>query len=898
MSAVTVLRTKLTPPPMRPDRVQRPRLTQRLAASLDRPLVLISAPAGYGKSTLAAEWYASEIERARPLAWLSLDDDDNDPVRFLTYLISAVAIAGPIQTEDLLALVRSPQPPPPKAILTALIGQIEDIPGRLGLVVDDYHLIAAPSIHDAMIYLLDHLPSRMSLVVTSREDPPFPLAKLRGRGQLTELRADDLRFTPEEVGQFLSQMLGVDLSAGQLADLDARTEGWIAGLQLAGLAMKGRTDLADFISAFTGSHRFVLDYLTEEALKRQPKEIQEFLMHTSILDRFNGPLVDAVLGRTDGQQSLEAIERANLFLIPLDDEGYWYRYHHLFGDTLRRHLKRLYPTQVPDLHRRAAAWFEQNGWVPEALEHALRSQDTEQAARLVEQTVEGITQAGQAQTILRWMTSLPDAVLRAHPRLCVYYAAVLMFTNQIPAAETWLRAAERALHPSVPADESQAILGWVALLRADIARVNGDLAQAVILAHRALSHLPEREALARAVAVLNVAHGYLADGDVGAVAEQRAVAAIEPLRRLGNLFATMISVTNLARLHTMQGQLRQAAATFALAKEMAPAGGRVGELLNGGAYYVGLGRLHYEWNDLEVAQRHLTLGLEMAREGLSVNGDVVTLGHLTLARIQKAQGDAGGGLALLEDFLKSARARGFAAPLIARAMAIRARMWLEQGDLAAAERWAADAGLNKDLEDLPYAREAEHLALAEIWLTQHQTEAALALLERLRARAERQGRQGTAIEILTLCARAWHTQAAPERALTALSQALAFAEPEGYVRIFVDQGQPMASLLRQAQTRGVFPAYIPRLLAAFKSLPAGAVANTPRPLSVDEIEPLSSRELEVLRWMADGASNREIAEALVVSLGTVKKHLGNIFLKLDAHSRTQALAIAKKHRLL
>lgn len=897
MSASYILQTKLTPPSVRADRIHRPRLTQRFSASLDRPLTLVCAPAGYGKSTLLGEWCVSESASGVAFGWLSLDEDDNDPVRFLTYLISAFANASDIDADEMLAWLRSPQPPPPKSIVTALLSRLEAFPHPIAVVLDDYHVVTDQAVHESVSYLLAHLPARMHIVVISREDPPFPLSRLRGRGQLSEIRADDLRFTLEEAGQLLEQMLGVELSAEQVRNLDAHTEGWIAGLQLAGLAMKGRENVAGFIRAFAGSHRFILDYLTEEVLSRQPEPIQSFLLQTSVLNRLCGELCDAVTGRSDGQNMLEQIERGNLFLIPLDDARYWYRYHHLFGDTLRRHLQKASPNLVVDLHRRASQWFEQNGWVVESLEHALLSQDTQQAARLVQQTVEEITLAGQAQTILRWMNTLPEPVVRTHPRLCISYAAVLMFTHQLEASELWLQAAQQAIYPDEETEEAKAIAGWAAVIRADIARVTGDLARAVVLAQQAITLLPANEALPRAVGVMNLAHSYLSDGDVTSSVEETSEEALAALRRIGNLFATMISITNLARLQMLQGRLRQAEITFALAEHIAPGNGRVEQLLNGAAFHVGLGTVFYERNVLEAAEQHLEMGIDLVQGTLSVDADVVTAGYVTLAKLRLIQGDLSSGLASLDEFAELARVRQFYPPLIAQGAATRALLWLAQGNLSEATRWAAESGLDADDTDLTYPREREYLTLAHVLIAGGKFADARRLLNRLQQDAEHKGRMLTVIEILVLNALAWHGSGDFEQAVTALAQAVTLAEPEGYIRIFVDRGAAVVELLRQVRMRSVKPQYVTNLLDAFDH-PAARVPTAAEPQGANDFERLSEREMEVLRLIADGASNREIADALFISIGTVKRHISNICLKFGTHSRTQAIATARKLNLL
>jgi LuxR family maltose regulon positive regulatory protein len=436
--APNLLQTKLAIPPVRTDRVPRPRLIQLLSNGLERPLTLICAPAGFGKTTLITDWNEQPNRPDFLLAWLSLDEDDNDPVRFLTYLMSALATVVSTSWDDLFSSLQSSQPPPPKVILAALISRLETTPQRFVLVLDDAHRITAPSVCEALAFLLDHLPAQMRLLITSREDPPLPLSRLRARGQLAEIRANDLRFAAEEAADLLELMLGSKLSADQVMELEARTEGWIAGLQLAALAMQGRNDIPAFIAAFTGSHRFVLDYLTDEVLNRQPEHIQRFLLQTSILNRLNDSLCDAVTGRSESQALLEQVEQSNLFLFSLDDERSWYRYHHLFGDMLRRHLQRSSPDIVPELHRRASVWYEQGGWVSEAVEHALVGGDNERAAHLIDQYGEPLQLRGEGATVLRWLRALPEAVLETHPRLALNFAFMLSMVDAYAEAEHWV----------------------------------------------------------------------------------------------------------------------------------------------------------------------------------------------------------------------------------------------------------------------------------------------------------------------------------------------------------------------------------------------------------------------------------------------------------------------------
>lgn len=899
-----LLTTKLFIPPARPNRVLRPRLIEQL--KILRPLTLISAPAGFGKTTLLSNWIP---QSQHCVTWLSLDEDDNDPIRFWVYVIAALQKLRANLGEDALTLLQSPQPPPITGILSALINDISSFPEDFSIVLDDYHLIRARSIHETLTFLLDHLPPQMHVLLATRADPALPVARLRAGNQLAELRARELRFTLDEAAVFLNEVMGLQLTSDNIAALGLRTEGWIAGLQLAALSMQGREDASGFIQAFSGSHHHVLTYLAEEVLERCPKGTLNFLLQTSVLDQLSGPLCDALIGGNDSQARLQKLEQENLFIVRLDDKGQWYRYHHLFGELLRARLQQTQPDFIPELHRRASAWYEWNGMMVEAVNQALAAEEWEHAARLltqiVKQIVEMETLAGQAQTILKRLKMLPSAVVRKHSTLCFYQATMFMFTNQLEAAEAWLNDAERTVQPNMPPDESRSTLGWVALLRADIARVRGDLASGVALAHRALELLPDTEPSGRAVAQLNVAHAYLASGNVAQSAECIAEDVIAPLRGIGNLFATFLAVTNLGRLQALQGHLHHAAATFRLAEDVAPGRGQLPEVLNGAAFYIGLGDLLREWNELEEAHRHLKLGMELIRGMLSVDADVVTSGYVALAKLRQASGDLSGGLALLDEFAQLARERRYFPPVVARGQAVRTQIWLSGNNLGEAVRWAEMSGLHADDNDLPYLHEVEYLMLARVFIAQHQTEYALRLLARLLPAAEAGGRMGRVIEILILKVLAMQAKGMSTETFVALNRALTLAELEGYVRIFVDEGEPMREVIRNwrrrtgkikdltdVETRLI--AYADKLLAAFSgSATQFALTYLPtnsQVLQVSLVEPLSARELEVLHLIAEGLSNQAIAQKLFLSTGTVKVHIKHIYSKLDVNSRTQAVA--------
>ncbi|MEZ4672560.1 MAG: LuxR C-terminal-related transcriptional regulator [Anaerolineae bacterium] len=886
-----ILQTKLSLPFVRSDLILRPRLTEQFSASLERPLTLVCAPAGYGKTTLLGEWLSSAVGSTIGVAWLSLDEDDNDPTRFLTYLVSALTNIGSLDMDEVLLQLRSPQPPPPKVLLTGLISRLETYPDSFVLVLDDYHLISAAPIHEAMTFLLEHLPARMRLVITSREDPPFPLSRLRGRGQVSEIRADHLRFTLDEASQFLSQMLGVALSVDQLRDLDVRTEGWIAGLQLAALAMKGREDVGGFIAAFTGSHRFILDYLMEEVLSRQPADIQDFLLHSSVLNRLSGSLCDAVTGRSDSQFVLEQIEHGNLFLIALDDERHWYRYHHLFGEMLQRHLQMVNRSSVPELHNRASEWFEHNGWYSEAIEHALTGRHEHRAAQLIAQYGAQVRMRGELATVLRWLKALPESVIRLHPELELDYAFMLTMTDADTEAEKHVQAVEQALlNQDVVADEAKrtALLGRAAAIRATLSLLLGHGGDVTIATgKKAHDLLPESEVFWRAWVYFNMGVAYyISNGDVRE-AERCLQEAILLCEKLNDTFTIMVTLSQLSRMYIICGRLREAEAVIEqlLTTKMAPRAW--------GQAWFDRSQVRYERNDVAgaledvIEARRVFEGYELKRFAID--------GYAKMARLKWVLGDEAEAHKLMQQAVEIARASNLALTLVDEDV-WQAWLWLKTGNLSRAAKWAEpiEATIHENLNP---AREFAHITLAHIWLEQGRYDQAQDLLGRLLPSADGAGRMGRVIEICTLQALTFHLQGDLERALEALTYALTLGEPDGYVRTFIDEGAPMAALLQEAQKRGVAVEYVTRLLAAFDQK-TPVVSRTPEQAVSGDIEPLSERELEVLRLIADGASNREIADALVVSVGTVKKHLNNIFLKLDAHSRTQVVATARKYNII
>ncbi len=906
-----LLATRLHPPRPPSRLVSRSHLAERLQQGMEHTLTLISAPAGFGKTTLLAQWLA---ESETPVAWLSLEPEDNDPVRFLTYLIAALQTVDTHVGTTALDLLRTSHHAPPETVVTLLTNDLlRSTVGDFALVLDDYHVITAEPLHRALTALVEHLPPQLHLLLATRADPPLPLARLRARGQLSEVRAADLRFSSEEAHVFLHTIMGLDLPPGDIAALERRTEGWIAGLQLAALSLQGRADVSSFLAAFTGSHRYVLDYLSEEVLARQPAVVQSFLLHTSILERLSGSLCDAVTGQQGSQAMLEALERANLFVVALDDERRWYRYHHLFAEVLNHHLAQTEPQLVPELHRRASTWYERHDFVAEAVPHALAASDGEQAARLIEQVGHQIALRGQVETVLGWLNILPDTLIRARPRLCLYHADLLRLTSQSEAAEMRLQEAKRGLEQLTSPNQRREIEGAVAALHSIIARSAGDLSRCVALANQAFALFPEEGLDWRALAQVDAAHVFLMNGDVTPLMEQRVMAAIDPAKASGDLALHLRSLTLLAQLHVLQGRLGAAATTYEHTIST-DRGSRVADrshvataatdeqdpprrLLRSAAIFFGQSELLYEWNELDQAEVLLAEGMEQVHATSVPFADDVLLGYWTLARLQQARGQFQQAVATLNAFTHLAQERSFADVLVARGAAMRAHMELAQGNLRAALSWLEHSNIPAEENDLIYLHEREYLTLARVRIAQGREDPqgpflpeALHVLDRLLADAEAKARMRSALEILIVQALAVSALGDRARALTTLERALTLAAPEGYIRLFVDEGEPVQVLLRQILPRvhGSVQGYVAALLSAFD----GQLA-IPAPDSDSLIVPLTEREREVLRLLLEGASNREIARRLVLSINTVKRHIYNLCGKLGVQSRTQVIVKAR-----
>ncbi len=905
-----ILATKLYIPQPRPKVILRPQLVELLNEGMRNKLTLISAPAGYGKTTLVSQW-VSECER--PVAWLSLDEGDNDPARFLAYLVAALQTVAENIGENVLGLLQSAQPPPIESMLTALLNEITTVPDNFILVLDDYHVIDAKQIDKALTFLLEHLPPQMQLVIATREDPLLPLPRSRARGQLTELRAMDLRFNSSEAAGFLNQMMALNLSADDVAALEIRTEGWIAGLQLAAISMQGHKNTANFIKSFTGSHHFVMDYLVEEVLQQQSEYVQNFLLCTSILDRLCGPLCDAVLldSSASGQEILEYIENGNLFIVPLDNERRWYRYHHLFADLLRQRLNRHIVSSagnegsVAEFHSRASVWYEDNGQEVEAIDHAIAAKGFERAADLIELAWPAMERSFQIGTWLSLVKLIPDEMVRRRPVLCAGYGMALMSNGDYEAGETRLRDAERWLEPAgdmselrqtgssemVFVDEEQfrSLPASIATTRLYSAGSLGDSSGAVKYARQALVLLPEGDHTRRGVAAGLLACSYWANGELDA-AYQTFIDCRAGHQIAGNPFFAIAISVGLADIKVAQGRLREAVSIYEQSIQFATEWDESVTAVTADLY-LGLGLLQLERGNLKTSIQDLQTSKELGDQAELV--DWRYRWYVAQAQIKKTQGDLDSALDLLNDaerlFIKSPR------PNLRPIVALKIRVWIVQGRLNEALVWVQEQGLTVN-DELSYLSEFEHITLARVLIAEYKRDRsessilhAKSLLARLLKEAEEGGRMGGVIEILVLQALAHDAMDDIPLALVPLERALVLAEPEGYVRIFVDEGRPMTHLLSKTTAHETMAKYMSKLLAAFET-----PALSAQPL----VEPLSQRELEVLHLIAQGLSNQEICQRLFLALSTVKGHNRNIFGKLQVQRRTEAIARARELGLL
>ncbi len=907
-SAGPLLDTKLYVPRSRRELVARPRLSERLSRGSESKLTLISAPAGFGKTMLLAEWLAGAPAGRSSVAWLSLDQADNQPMTFWSYLVGALQVVAPGVGEAALAFLRAPQPAPIETFLAMLLNELGELPSDVVLVLDDYHAIDAPDIHRGMAFVLDHLPPQLHLVIATRSDPALPLARLRARGELAEVRAADLRFTPDEAARYLNGVMGLGLTGPDVAALEGRTEGWIAALQLAALSIQGRDDVAGFIAGFAGDDRYIVDYLVEEVLRRQPEDVRSFLLQTSILGRMSGPLCDALTGRDGGKAMLDVLDRGNLFLVPLDDRRRWYRYHHLFADVLRAHLLDEQPDVVAVLQRRASIWFEDNGDPPEAVRHALAAAEYARAADLIERAGPALRSTRQEALLLTWLQALPEEVIAFRPVLSVDYAGALLSLGQLEGAEARLQDAERWLDTTadgqprpaaelagrivVDVDDFRRLPSAIANFRAAQALATGDVAGTIRHAQRGLELAGPDDPLTRGSAAGLLALASWSMGDL-AGAHRSWTECSANLQRAGHIADVTGPAMAMADIRVTQGRLRDALRTYERALQILAEPGQA--VLRGAAdMHVGMAVLLTERDEIAAARAELerskTLGEHL---GLAQNP---FRWHAAMAQIRIAEGDLGGALGPLDEADRLYVGDYF--PNVRPVGALRARLLVVLGRSAEAGAWARERDLAVD-DELTYLREYEHITLARILLSRaddgrdvDSTRQAVKLLERLLQAALDGERTGSAIEILILQALALRAGGDVPAALVPLERALSLAEPEGYIRTFVNEGAPLAALLQALGKGGVAPAYIRQLLTAF------GPREQRRPLGLALIDPLSERELDVLRLLATDLNGPDIARELVVSLHTVRSHTKSIFAKLGVNNRRAAVSRAASLDLL
>ena len=911
-----LLATKFYIPPLRPELVSRHKLIEQLNNGLHHKLTLISAPAGFGKTTLIAEWLGSIQKNGNgtdqagyKVAWLSLDNGDNDLVRFLNYFVTALNRVDGGKTaigEGALKVLQSAQSPPVDTVLTTLINSVASFAGKIIFILDDYHLIDSQSVHDALGYFIENMPSQIHLVIATREDPLLPIPRLRVRNLLTELRALDLRFTSSEVVDFLNRVMGLNLATEDIAMLESRTEGWIAGLQLAAISLQGRSNITQLIKTFSGSHRLVLDYLIEEVLNQQPEEIQNFLLQTAILGQLTGSLCDAVTGQNDGQQTLELLERVNLFIVPMDTEREWYRYHHLFADLLLQRLHQSHPEKIPTLHKQASEWYEQNGFTDKAIMHSLAANHFERAAVLVESAWIPMNTNYRSVTWLGWAKSLPDDFIRARPILSSACGWASLDAGDLDSAELHFRNAEQWLDNIskvngqnetpvgklivISEEERRSLAASIANGRAYLAQAVGDVNGTVKYAHQASDLLSENDFFERGLADILPGFAYWADGNLDS-ARKAVTDAISNMRMTGKLPFIISFTSYLTDIMIAQGRLRETEREYLQLLEFVTEQGG-SDVKETAVLHLGLSELYLEQGNMAAARKHLQRSEDLGEQPAFPPW----YRHWVFVhfRMMEAQGGLGGVYAILRDAERLYNRHPI--PDVRPLKALVARTWLLQDKLDEVQAWARAQGLSID-DDPTYIHEFEHITLAKLLIAQYRNfhidsyiHDAMRLLERLLKAVEEGGRMGSVIEILVLRALAYEAQGIVPSALVSLKRALTLAEPECYVQTFVREGAPMGGLLKKIRFNDErVNEYVRKLLAYFNNGNAQSPFIDDQPL----IEPLSERELEILQLIANGLSNQEIGSQLYLSLNTVKAHTRNIYGKLGVNSRMQAATKAR-----
>lgn len=894
-----LLSAKLFIPRPRPGLVPRPRLIDRMRAALGSDIVLVSAPAGYGKTTFVLE---SIRELEKPAGWVSLDSGDNIPTSFLSYFIRALQNVIPGACQPILAAMQSSQPPPTEWLLTGIINSVSEFKDDFVIVLDDYHTIESAVIHEALSFLVEHLPTQIRLVVAGRIDPPLPLARWRLKGKLAEIRAADLSFTPEEATALIQRTTGIDLSAPDLAALERRTEGWVAGLKMAALSLQNKKDVSGYIRSFSGSNRYIMDYLAEEVLNQQPSNIRQFLLETSILDRLCASLCIAVTDRKDSQDILDQMERANLFISTLDDKRSWYRYHQLFATILRNQLVKSSPERMNLLHHRASVWYEQNGLTEDAVEHALLGNNAARAADLLEIIAPSIIGQGQALRLLGYRTRVPQSLIASHPWLCISFAWAALLSHQWDLLSTLLSQANAALSvsPDRLSSTSQQnlrhIQGHLLSIQGYLAQAQGDIVRSIRLSEQANQYLPADDLMTLSANSINIAIDYLLLGEM-----TKAVPYFEEANKSstasGNSAVRLSSQAYIAEIELQRSHFEHAVRICSETIELGTRLGGDSPLPYAAIAFILLGQLQYERDDLENAARNLTEGIRLAEDNF--NWTFLLKGCLTMAKLVQAQGNSQAAI----QFLQRAEEAASKAPQARESRQVpawKALLALRRGDVAAALDWARQQEDSLPLSNLPgYLQEFDCLTLVRVKLAKGEYTALAEYLVGLIRRAENQGRSAAVIEMLILKALSLEGQRDIAEAVETLDYALSLAEPAGYVRTFVDEGDSLSTSLRKLVGDGRHIEYASRLLNLV--IPASQdQSGQSRYRGIDSgvIEALSEREVEILKLIALGKSNRAIASELYLAVGTVKRHVYNIFGKLGVDSRTQAVARARELRLL
>ena len=906
-----LLASKFYFPPHRVNLVRRLHLLEKLDAGLGGKLTLVSAPAGFGKTTLVSEWIR---DCSHPTAWLSLDKNDNDPARFLIYLIAALQRIDAEIGIDVQAVLEDSQSPHFEIMLTRLISEMERLPEKSIIVLDDYHLIDSKPVHEVINFLIEHLPPTIHLVIAGRADPPLPISRLRVQGEINEVRTAQLRFTKKEAAAFLNDRMGFDLSSDGIAALEARTEGWVASLKLAALSMQGRHDWPEFIAKFSGSNRYVIDYLVDEVMARQPEEVQTFLRRTSILDRFCAPLCEHVVGGNVDMDIIDYLDRSNLFLIPLDDHREWYRYHHLFGDFLSQRLRESERDKISELHRRASEWYENEGMVDEAIQHALAARDLEGATRMVDGIAADLIVRAESNKLLKLVEQLPSDLRQGYPMLCIFHAWARLFMGQLEMVEPALAdaGANQKKEPGVPNP------GYVTTVHAYLATRQGDLLRSINLCEQALEEMsraaPDQFTLifrGAAIIWLGLNHRHLGDLEK---ARQLLIEAAGINRNAGNYFAALASFEQLAELAVIRGELQQALDLYRsglkIAQDWKDTRGRPhGSLMAAAGPQLALGTVLYQLNDLAGAAAHIQHSTDLFELG---EHWAKMHSYIMLAYLKQAQGEFESSAELflracaVEETIRIQRSNTSDRLRLTQLAILLSRVRPEMAYFLTDEyRRVENLGVHANDEvdfssPAGYLRERMYTEVACLLLALDRAAEALPLLTRLLEAAVTMKRQGDEIRYLVLIALAHHAVANSQTAMDFLGQALILAEPQGYIRLFVDEGQPMAELLRSAVSHNISPSYASKLLAVFPKDVLGAIPidkqltiNTPM-----LAEPLSEREIEVLRLIAQGYKYKEIAERLVITINTVRHHTRNVYGKLEVNNRTQAIGKAKELHLL